>query len=273
MTRRRLAATLALLAAIAVVVVIVLSTQSSTPATASGGAPRPSAGTTTVQRRDLVQTDTESGTLTYSNPQTVYNRISGTITWLPNVGQLIRPGQALFKVDGAPVILMNGNTPAFRDLNGYDAAGPDIYELNRNLVALGDNPDGIVVDDTWQAATTAGVDILQASLSETETGDLTLGQIVFLPGDQLVSTLDATVGATGGSAGGSGSTGASYSVRAPRAEFVSLTTTQTQDTTTTPTTTIGTTTAPTTTTGTTPTGTHKGGKVRPPSRHPRWRRR
>jgi hypothetical protein len=211
-----------------VVVVIVLSTQSSTPARASEGSPTPSAGVTTVQRRNLVQTDTESGTLTYANPQTVYNRISGTITWLPNVGQLIKPGQTLFKVDGAPVILMNGSTPAFRDLNGYDGPGPDILQLNRNLVALGDNPDGIVVDDEWQAATTAGVDVLQASLGQTETGDLTLGQVIFLPGPQLVSTLDTTVGSTGGGSGSSGATGASDPVISSRPEFVSLTTTQPQ---------------------------------------------
>ena len=57
---------------------------------------------------------------------------------------------------GVPVILMNGTTPAYRDLNSSDSDGPDILELNRNLVALGFNPDGIVVDDVWQPATTAG---------------------------------------------------------------------------------------------------------------------
>lgn len=35
-----------------------------------------------------------SPTAGYANPQTVYNRLSGTITWLPSVGQVIEP--ALF---------------------------------------------------------------------------------------------------------------------------------------------------------------------------------
>ena len=85
---------------------------------------------------------------------------------------MIKPGQALYEVDGAPVILMDGTTPAYRDLNSSDSAGQDILELNRNLVALGFNPDGIVVDDVWQAATTAGVELLQESLGETETGSI-----------------------------------------------------------------------------------------------------
>ena len=55
----------------------------------------------------------------------------------------------------------------------------------------------ITVDDVWQDATTEGVDLLQESLGETETGTLTLGQIVFLPGDQLVTTVDGTLGSTG----------------------------------------------------------------------------
>src|SRR5205085_3931274 len=145
-------------------------------------------------------TDTESGTLSYSKPQTVYDRLTGTITWLPSVGQVIRPGQALFRVNGAPVILMDGRTPAYRDLGPSDGAGQDILQLNRNLVALGFNPDGIVIDDVWQAATTAGVELFQESLGKSETGTLTLGQIVFLPGAQVVSTVNGTVGGDGSNA-------------------------------------------------------------------------
>ena len=221
--RRRLAAGLALVV-VAVVVGVVLSAGSGAPKPASSA--RSTSGATTVERRDLVETDTESGTLGYANPQTVYDRLSGTITWLPSVGQVIEPGQTLFEVDSEPVILMNGTRPAYRDLSASDTAGQDILQLNRNLVALGFDPAGIVIDDEWQAATTAGVDLLQASLGETETGSLALGNVVFLPGDQLISTVDATVGSTGGSAGGpSSSANASTPAAAASAEFVGLTST------------------------------------------------
>lgn len=152
-------------------------------------------------QRDLVQTDTESGTLGYKDPRTVYNRLSGTITWLPSVGQLIKPGQPLYRIDGAPVILMNGTMPAYRDLSPSDDDGPDITELNRNLVALGFDPESMTIDDVWQAGMTAGVELFQESLGETETGTLSLGQIVFLPGDQLVTAVEGTLGGTGGSTG------------------------------------------------------------------------
>ena len=75
-------------------------------------------------------------------------------------------------------------------------------------------PQGIVVDDAWQTATSAGVDALQASLGETETGTLALGQIVFLPGDRLVSGVSAPLGSQ-----------AALRVGPPAPEFVSLTST------------------------------------------------
>lgn len=208
-------AALALLIAVGIVVAIVLGAGSSPPSRAAD-APSSSSTTAIVQRRDLVQTDTESGTLGYVNPQTVYNRLSGTITWLPSVGEVIRPGQTLFQIGGEPVILMNGRTPAYRDLGPSDGDAHDILELNRNLVVLGFNPQGIVVDDAWQAATTAGVDDLQASLGETETGTLTLGHIVFLPGDRLVSSVSAQLGSQ-----------AALRAVVPAPQFVSLTRTAT----------------------------------------------
>jgi hypothetical protein len=192
-----LLAVIALLAAAVAVVAIVVS-NSGSPGGGTTDAGTTATGAATVQRRNLVATDTESGTLSYADTQTVYNRLSGTITWLPQIGKVIHPGGVLFNVDNKPVLLMDGSTPAFRELTASDETGPDVYELNKNLVKLGYNPDGIVVDDTWQDATTAGIDALQTHLGETETGALTLGQIVFLPGPQMVQTVDTTAGSTGG---------------------------------------------------------------------------
>ena len=273
--RRRIGAGLALVVVV-VVIIVVVTAGSSSPNSAAANAST-ATGAATVQRRDLVETDTESGTLSYDAPQTVYNRLSGTITWLPNVGQVIHAGGTLFKVDGEPVILMNGTTPAYRDLSAADSSGEDILQLNRNLVDLGFNPDGIVINDTWQAATTDGVELFQGSLGDPETGILTLGQIVFLPGDQLISTVDGTVGSTGG--GGSSGANASTTVDPPAPQFVSLrvsgstttpttsttsttSTTPTTSTTTQPATTTPTTSTPTTTTPTTTSG-HKKKKQHP----------
>lgn len=209
--RRRLAYALALLVVAGVVVGVVLSTRSSA-SKPTGGVPV--VGTATVKRRNLVETDTESGTITHANTQTVYGRLGGTITWLPSVGQLIKPGHRLYEVDGQPVILMNGTTPAYRDLDSGDSHGQDVLQLNRNLVKLGFNPDRIVIDDAWQAATTAGVQAFQASLGEAKSGSLSLGQVVFLPGDRIVSAVNASLGSTsGGGAGIASSAGGPPSAR------------------------------------------------------------
>ena len=252
--RRRPLAALAVVVIVGVAVAVVLSARSPSP---SRPASDPGVtGAATVQRRDLVATDTEAGTLSYSGPETVYDRLSGTITWLPTVGQAIKPGGTLFKVDGEPVILLNGSTPAYRTLSSADSDGADITQLNRNLVDLGFDSDGIVIDDIWQPATTVGVELLQESLGETATGILSLGEVVFLPGEQLVSTVEGTLGAGGGSGAA-----ADTRVAAPPAEFVSLrtagstcpaggtsTTTSTTTTSTTSTTSCTTTTTPPTTT-------------------------
>lgn len=236
---QRFVAGLALLVGAAVVTVLVLGAGSSSPGTGTSAAA--TSGSTSVQRRNLVATDTESGTVSYSGQQTVYDRLSGTITWLPHVGQVIRPGQALYRVDGKPVLLMDGTTPAYRTLSSSDTSGADVLELNRNLVRLGFDAGAITVDDEWQPATTSGVELLQESLGEAETGKLTLGQVVFLPGSQLVSTVEASVGGTGGSSAPNGTTGASTPVAPAAPEFVSLTKPASPTSSTTPTTSTSTT--------------------------------
>jgi len=254
--RGRPLAILALLIAAAVVVVIVVSNNG--PSKNNTGAGTTATGAATVQRRNLVATDTESGTLSYANAQTVYNRLSGTITWAPQIGAIIKPGQTLFDVDNKPVLLMNGSTPAYRNLDASDLTGPDVYELNKNLVDLGYDPDGIVVDDTWQTATTAGIDALQYHLGETETGSLTLGQVVFLPGQQMIQAVDTTVGSTS-------YTPAPGTADAEFVDFSNSGTTTTDTGTGTSTTGTGTTTTPTTTTSTTTTPSTTGTGTTPKS--------
>ena len=65
MTRRRVSALLVLLAAIAVVVDAVVS--SGSPSKPNNADPSTSSGATAVERRDLVETDAESGTLSCAN--------------------------------------------------------------------------------------------------------------------------------------------------------------------------------------------------------------
>jgi hypothetical protein len=260
--RRRVGAAAAIAVALAAIGVVVAT---GLPGSSEGATPPPKGtNAATVERRNLVATDTESGTLGYSGAQTVYNRVSGTITWLPTVGQVIKPGQTLYKVDNAPVVLFDGTTPAYRDLSAADTSGPDILELNRDLVRLGFDPNHeITAGDTWQTGTTDAIYRWQAALGETQTGTITLGQVVFLPGSQLIKSVETVLGSNGASSSGSGSGGSGSGSGTPastpvagRAQFVDLT--STTPTSTTPTSTTPTSTTPTTTTPA-PSGSSKHG--------------
>jgi hypothetical protein len=181
--------------AIATIAIILAAEPSGSSQRAKATAP--AEGSTTVQYRDLILTDTESGTLGYENARTVFNGLTGTITWLPMIGQVIRPGQTLLKVNRQPVILMDGTTPAYRDLTSSDSDGSDVLQLNRDLRSLGFDPrHSITVNDAWQAATSTAVEAWQASLGETETGTIALGQIVFLPAAQRITAVNAALGST-----------------------------------------------------------------------------
>ncbi len=248
--RRPVAAVAAAIAAVALITGVILGTGFSGSSRGASTSSKPS-GSATVQRRDLVETDTESGTLGYADSQTVFNRLSGTITALPNIGQVVKAGGTLYDVDGAPVVLMNGSVPAYRTLQAGVSDGLDVQQLKQNLVNLGfDAEHQITINQTFDAATTAAVERWQGSLGETENGIVTLGQVVFLSGDRRITAVDTVLGSTGGS--GASSSGASSSSAsgasttpanttslarttpaASRPEFVSLTTTDTTTTTTT----------------------------------------
>lgn len=163
-------------------------------------------GAATVERRNLVTSENETGTISYAKPSTVADRLQGTLTWVPAVGRVIDPGERLFDVDNFPVILMNGTTPAFRTLDSSDSPGPDIAQLNANLIRLGFDPYPIVNDDEWQPATTDGVEAFQEADDEPETGSLTLGTVVFLTGAQRVAGLQGAATAVLDDASGSGET-------------------------------------------------------------------
>lgn len=173
-------------------------------------------GTATVERRYLVATDSEPGTLGYADSRSVVNRLSGTVTSLPAPGAVIRPGGRLYGVDGHPVVLLDGSVPVYRELAAGISSGADIRELESNLVRLGFDPyRAIAVDDIFDSATTAAVERWQSHEGFPQTGVVELGRVIFLPGARRVGTINATLGSSAtqgaGTGGSSTSSGASSS--------------------------------------------------------------
>ena len=149
-----------------------------------------------IERRSLSRQTQFNGTLGYAGSYTVLGQAQGTLTWLPRVGQVIRRGQVLYRVDQAPVVLLYGSTPAYRVL-AEGATGADVAQLNRDLVALG-YVEEAEVDSAWADfswATRAGVQKLQERLGADRTGTLGTGDAVFLPTAARVVALRATLGA------------------------------------------------------------------------------
>ncbi len=120
----------------------------------------------------------------------------GIVTWLPEVGATIGRGDALYRVDGKPIVLMIGKLPAWRTLKTGVSDGPDVRQLELNLVELGYDPkEKIVVDEHFGPATKAAVERWQKDLGVSRTGAIRLGRAVFLPGQRRVSSLATQVGA------------------------------------------------------------------------------
>jgi hypothetical protein len=171
---------------------------------ASGGSSRPRvAGNAdptslaTVARQDLSSQTQVPATLGYAGSYSVVNQAAGTVTAVPAVGQVVSQGQVLYQVSGAPVVLLYGSAPAYRTLLS-GTSGPDIKELNADLVSLGYSTSSELspTSDTFGSATTTALEKLEAALGVAQNGTLTLGQAVFLPTAVRVTTISATLGGT-----------------------------------------------------------------------------
>jgi peptidoglycan hydrolase-like protein with peptidoglycan-binding domain len=181
-------------AAVAVVVTVVVLAGGDEKAGASRS---PTAtATAAVERRDLVDRESVDGTLGYADAVPLRAATSGTLTWIRESGAVVRRGQSLYGVNDEPAAwLLYGSLPAWRDFTPYMSDGEDIRQLERNLRALGYDPDGdMTVDDEWTWATSAAVERFQDDRGMTEDGSLTQGEVVFRPGPARVGELSATVG-------------------------------------------------------------------------------
>src|SRR6202022_2740724 len=90
-----------------------------------------------VTKRDLTDRLDVNGTLGYGATRTIVNHLQGTITQEAALGSIVDRGQALYAVDAKPVVLMFGDTPAYRDFRLGMSDGPDVKQLEENLLALG----------------------------------------------------------------------------------------------------------------------------------------
>ncbi len=156
-------------------------------------------GLATVTLGSLSSQQTVDATLGYADTYTVLNQATGLYSQLPAAGRIVRRGQVLYRVSGAPVVLLYGSVPAYRSLS-EGMTGADVRQLNANLVALGYATSSELdpTSDYFSAQTAYALDRYQDHQRITETGSLALGQAVFLPSAARVTTLAAQLGAQAG---------------------------------------------------------------------------
>jgi len=166
-----------------------------------GGAPAPAAtpqvrtSTATVRRTNLATRVLTAGTLGYAAARPLTNQLSGTYTFLPRAGKTIRRGGVLYRVDNQPVVALRGRVPAWRPMGLGVTPGPDVSELQANLIALG-YADGLLSSPTgsYDLATDDAVQRWQAAIGAVVTGQVALGQVIFTPTVLRVGALNAAPG-------------------------------------------------------------------------------
>ena len=151
--------------------------------------------TARVVRTDLRTTQQFYGTLGYGTPVPISAATSGGVyTWLPAGGAVIHQGQALYEVDGHRVPLLNGSRPMWRPLSVNATDGPDIAELNTDLVALG-YATGIAGSAHYDWRTRAAVEDWQSARGVAVTGTVAVGDVAFAHAPLRVDAVSAVVGA------------------------------------------------------------------------------
>jgi len=156
-----------------------------------------STGIAQIKKGDLHARTQQNGTLGYAGTFEIINQAGGTATRLPKVGDIVKQGQVLYRVDGKAVIFLKGTrTPSYRDLSWGDT-GADVKQLNAALVKLGyaskSNLDPS--SDYFGRATYNAIVKLQDKLGLDETGKWTREQGIFLPADAIrVTKVDGVEG-------------------------------------------------------------------------------
>ena len=157
--------------------------------------------TAAVERRTLTVTEDLDATLGYAGSYEVPGGLDGTLTWTVEPGTVVEMGAPLYEVDGRErASLMFGSRPAWRTLDEDVSEGPDVRQLEENLLILG-YLDADEVDRHWDDDTTAAVEDWQDDAGLAVDGELALGEIVFLPEAIRVTEVQATLGARAGAGG------------------------------------------------------------------------
>lgn len=151
----------------------------------------PAAGATPTRTGPATPATSPSSSASQSSTSTQ------TITSIIAVGTAVVAGDLLYTVDNQSVLALYGALPAWRSMSTSSSDGPDIKQLEYNLVALGyDSDRKVTVDDHFDSKTATMVKAWQTGRGDTASGSVPLGSVVFVPTATTALEVTAKLGAT-----------------------------------------------------------------------------
>ena len=196
-SRRRLAAVLAIVAAVGVSAVAGSrwsgdADAATTPDDSETATPHETAAV----RRGSLSTEREfNAAVSFGDEWTVGSAASGIVTQSQPTGSIVGFGDEIARVDDKPITLAEGSMPMYRELFKVDTrgrdengnrlklmAGRDVEQLQRFLVSEGfDADESLEVDGTFGSTTEKAVKAWQEGAGLTATGRVDSAQLIFEP--------------------------------------------------------------------------------------------
>lgn len=150
----------------------------------------------------LSQSISLNATASWKTQRSVANQASGMVTSIDTApGSRVSAGQVLYRVALRPVVVAQGEIPAFRDI-GSGTRGEDVRQLQQMLTDLGKYDGEVDGEAGWYTA--QAIRAWQRDLGVEADGIVHLGDVLFLPSLPATIAYDGiAVGQTVSSGSGS----------------------------------------------------------------------
>jgi peptidoglycan hydrolase-like protein with peptidoglycan-binding domain len=164
------------------------------PAEASTTTVEATRDTDTVTRRTLQQTEEFKGALGYGDQFSLPGTSAGTVSWVPEKGALLQPGDLLYRVDERPTFWTHGDVPMYRELSS-GSEGTDVEQLQRHLQEGEYLAADVEIDGKFGGTTRNAVKAWQDDHDLKKTGRIDATQLLFLPYESVRVAAVPRVGA------------------------------------------------------------------------------
>ncbi len=161
-----------------------MTSSSEAPAASSTLAGGGEMASDTVTRQTLQQAEEFSGSLGYGESFSLPGQAAGTVTWVPDKGAVLRPGDLLYKVDERSTYWAQGDLPMYRSL-GSGSEGVDVEQLQQFLKDQDYLGTDFEVDGKFGTGTRNAVKAWQGDNDLDKTGRIDASQLLYLPHETL----------------------------------------------------------------------------------------